>query len=92
VRVKKLKPDTDLELIKKSMYGDMDAFKQIVEKYQNKVTRISTSKLFEQHKIGLQGIITENQVQRLEKYYKKQRRFKNPRAKKNNRETPLRIT
>ena len=43
------------------MYGDMDAFKQIVEKYQNKVTRISTSKLFEQHKIELQGIITENQ-------------------------------
>lgn len=61
MRVKKLKPDTDLELIKKSMYGDMDAFKQIVEKYQNKVTRISTSKLFEQHKIELQGIITENQ-------------------------------
>ncbi|MDG2080201.1 MAG: helix-turn-helix domain-containing protein [Bacteroidales bacterium] len=59
--MKKLKPDTDLELIKKSMYGDMDAFKQIVEKYQNKVTRISTSKLFEQHKIELQGIITENQ-------------------------------
>jgi RNA polymerase sigma-70 factor, ECF subfamily len=47
VRVEKLRPDNDydLELIQKSIDGDMDSFKQIVEKYQNKVARVTTSML-----------------------------------------------
>lgn len=48
--------------------------------------RKGQNELFEQHKIELQGILTEKQVQRLERHYKRQKRFiKNHSNKKNTR-------